>query len=364
MNPIVSKEEKELIGRSDRPAVSIILPFEPKMSVGSELEYKLKLAMGKVEKELLSNYPADMALPVITKLQQLIGQLNFNTHKKSIALFASPSIDKVFYLDVAVEEKIVIDESFEIRDLVYSKKQTIQYLVMLLSGKSSKMFLGNCSKFLLIKSNVPDSVFAYERDMPEKVTHYSDAHQYKEILLEKFLHHMDEGLSLILKAYPLPVFVMGAKRVLGHFNQISKNQKSILQYIHGNYEECTEFEIRQIIRPYVADWNKVRQQSLLQQIGRAKSDNILSSGMEEVWAAASHKNGHLLIVEKDFMFPAHRGHHEDRIYKEETSHLKPFYIKDAVDDVMEKVLQIGGDVEFVDNGVLKDYGQIALIRYF
>jgi hypothetical protein len=86
--------------------------------------------------------------------------------------------------------------------------------------------------------------------------------------------------------------------------------------------------------------------------------------MEEVWTAASHKNGHLLIVEKDFMFPAHQGHHGDRIYKEEASHLKPFYIRDAVDDVMEKVLQNGGDVEFVDNGVLKDYGQIALIRYY
>jgi len=363
MNHIVSTEEKELIGQSDKPAVSIILPFEPKMSVKAELEYKLKLAMGKIEKELFSNYPAHMALPVITKLHQLIGQLNFNTHKKSIALFASPSIDKVFYLDVAVDEKIVIDESFEIRDLVYSKKQTIQYLVMLLSGKSSKMYLGNCSKFILIKSNVPDNIYAEERDMPEKVTH-SDTHKYKEILIDKFLHHMDEGLSTVLKAYPLPVFVMGAKKVLGHFNQISKNQKNILQYIHGNYEECTEYEIRQIIRPYVADWNKVKQQNLLQQIGRAKDDNILSSGMKEVSVAASHKNGHLLIVEKDFMFPAHQGDYTNRIYKENISHRTPFYLKDAVDDVMEKVLQMGGDVEFVDNGVLKDFGQIALIRYF
>jgi hypothetical protein len=334
------------------------------MSVKTELEYKLKMAMGKVERELMSNYPSHLARPVIARLQLLIQQLNFNTHKKSIALFASPLIDKIFYLDVAVEEKIVIDESFEIRDLVYSKKQSIQYLILLLSGKSSKMYLGNCSKFILIKSNVPDNVFAYKRDMPEKVTHYSDAHQYKEILLDKFLHHMDEGLSHILKAYPLPVFVMGTKKVLGHFNQISKNQKSILQYIHGNYEECTESGIREVIRPYVADWNKVRQQNLLQQIGRAENDHILSSGMKEVWAAASHKNGRLLIVEKDLMFPAHQGAHGDRIYKEDITLHNAFYIKDAVDDVMEKVLQIGGDVEFVDNGLLKDYGQIALIRHY
>ena len=365
MNTEISKEEMEMTGRTDSPAVSIVLPFEPKMSVRTELEYKLKLTMNRVEKELLSGYSADLALPVIARLHKVIGQLNFNTHKKSVAIFASLSMDKIFYLDVPVEEKIVIDESFEIRDLVYSKKQTIQYLILLLSGKSSKMYLGNCSKFMLIKSNVPDNIFAYERDLPEKVTHYSDAHQYKEILIDKFLRHMDEGLSLVLKAYPLPVFVMGTKKVVGHFNQLSKNQKSILQYIHGNYEESSEFELRQVISPYVSDWNKVRQQSLLQQIGRAKDDNILSSGMEEVQAAASHKNGHLLIVEKDFMYPGRQdNNYTSGSYKEDLSHGIPFYIRDNVDDVMEKVLQIGGDVEFVDNGVLKDFGQIVLIRYY
>ena len=42
----------------------------------------------------------------------------------------------------------------------------------------------------------------------------------------------------------------------------------------------------------------------------------------------------------------------------------PFYIKDAVDDVIEKVLKNGGDVEFVDEGLLKDYQHIALIQYY
>jgi hypothetical protein len=35
-----------------------------------------------------------------------------------------------------------------------------------------------------------------------------------------------------------------------------------------------------------------------------------------------------------------------------------------VDDVIEKVLENGGDVEFVDEGVLKDYHHIALILFY
>jgi hypothetical protein len=72
----------------------------------------------------------------------------------------------------------------------------------------------------------------------------------------------------------------------------------------------------------------------------------------------------LLLVEKDFIYPAHQGAEPDSVYKEDLNMNNPFYIKDAVDDVMEKVLAAGGDVEFVSNGALKDYGHIALIRFY
>ena len=36
----------------------------------------------------------------------------------------------------------------------------------------------------------------------------------------------------------------------------------------------------------------------------------------------------------------------------------------TVDDVIEKVLENGGDVEFVDEGLLKQYDHIALISFY
>ncbi len=363
MNAILSEKEQELNGATYMPAVSIILPFEPKMSIKTEVEHRLKIALGKVEKELVFNYPSEKAMPVINKLRQVIRELNFNTHQKSIAIFVSPLIERVFYLDIAVEEKIVVDESFEIRDLIYNKKQNIQYLILLLSSESSKMYLGNCSSFVLIKSNTPQNVYTYERDMPEKVTHFSDQHKHKETLTHKFVHHMDEGLSLILNAYPLPLFVLGPEKVIGHFKKITKNMKSIIEYIHGNFDNSTEPEIRQIMKPYVADWKKIKQQHTIQKITTAMSEKKLVHGNNKVWAEATHKNGQLLIVEKDFMYPAHLGGQADLIYKVDLSLNHPFYIKDAVDDVIEIILKSGGDVEFVDNGALKGLERIALIQY-
>ena len=39
-------------------------------------------------------------------------------------------------------------------------------------------------------------------------------------------------------------------------------------------------------------------------------------------------------------------------------------IKDVVDDLIERVLQDGGDVQFAEDGELAEYGHIVLIQYY
>ena len=303
MEEILSNEEKKLIHETTAPAVSILLPFEPKMSLKHELEHKLKTVAGKIEKELLANFTSEKAHAVITRLQHILSHLNFNTHKKSIAIFISPEVEKVFYLDIVVKEKIIIDDCFEIRDLINNKKQNKQYLILHLTGKYSKMYLADNHKIDIIKSNVASNIYAYERDMPERVPHFDDPEKYKEKLLEKFLHHMDDGLTMIHAAFPLPVFVIGSEKILGHFKKITKNQSAIVEYVHGGYEDLKESEIAKIIEPQIADWSRIKQMTLLRQIEKAMDDHKLAHGIKEVLDAAIHKNCRLLIVEKDFTYP-------------------------------------------------------------
>lgn len=40
------------------------------------------------------------------------------------------------------------------------------------------------------------------------------------------------------------------------------------------------------------------------------------------------------------------------------------YIKDGVGVVIEKALESGGDVEFVNKDVVKDYGHIEMVQYY
>ena len=110
------------------PAVSIILTIHQGITLKNQLEYRLKLIMEKIERRLETFCSTEQAAPVITKLKNLILDLDYNTHKKSIAIFVSPVAEKLYYVDAELEEKIAIDEFFEIRGQVFRKKQTIEFL--------------------------------------------------------------------------------------------------------------------------------------------------------------------------------------------------------------------------------------------
>lgn len=365
MNVNIAPEIREVMeALRYRPSVSIILPFEPKMNLKAEIMYSLKMAVKKVEEELQAQYPAEIATLVMTKLKTIVRNLNFNTYKKSIALFVSPVFEKILYLDVPVEEKIIIDESFEIRDLVYSKKQLHKYLVLLLSGKESRMYLGNSGELVRIISDRPEQIEAYVNEVPERVANFSDISDRKQVMIKKFLYHIDHSLDIVLNAYHLPLFVIATDRMLGHFKQITRHEKAIVEIIHGNYEDCSLVQLKELLQPYINDWKKVKEKNLLNQIDEAAGRKKLAVGIKSVWHDAMQKKGQLLVVEKNYMYAAQQGASVDEIDKLEEPYNRFSYIKDAVDDVIEKVLENGGDVEFVDEAVLEQFEKIVLINYY
>ena len=365
MLPEFSLKEKEVTKPLPQtPCVSVIMQFEPKMINHSELEYNLQRVVNTVQKQLRSAFQGKNMESTISRLKSVVSKIDFTTFKKSLAIYVSPEVEKIFYLDIPVEEKIIIDDSFEIRDLVYSKKDLHKYLLLVLGGIRSRIYLGNTNTFLRIVSNTPEQIHFYENDISSRVSNFSDASQRKETIFNKFLHYVDIGLGHILNSYRLPLFVMGSARAIGHFKTITRHSAQVLHYIHGNYEDAKEGELRDAVAPYVADWKKVMQEDIMHQLDSAMGANKLAVGIKEVWKEAVNKKGSLLVVEKNYMHPVKFGYKPEIKNSQESESKRENFIKDAVDDVIEKVLEYGGDVEFVDDGVLKDYLKIALIKYY
>ncbi|MFN8243669.1 MAG: hypothetical protein U0X40_06400 [Ferruginibacter sp.] len=365
MKPYITPEVKDVMEAIHyRPAISVILPFEPKMTPKAELNTRLEECFRNVDKMVAADYPAEVHRLVMEKLQRLIGSLNFNTYKRSIAFYVSPVFEKLIYLDIPVEEKIIIDESFEIRDLVYSKKQVHKYLVLVLSQQEATIFLGNTETFVRILTRVPEETPGGRHDTPSPVSNFTDKAGGKEVRMEKFLQHIDNALNVILNAYRLPLFVIGTERICGHFGQLTAHSAAVVEYLHGNYDNAGSETLKNVLQPALHDWKKVIQTQMLNRLTEARSHRRLASGIHEVWQEATQKKGKLLVVEKNYRYAAARSDREEVIY--DTAGISNTFslIRDAVDDVIEKVLENGGDVEFVEEGLLDAYEHIALVLYY
>jgi hypothetical protein len=345
-----------------RPSVTIILPFEPRLSLVSELEYSLKIASDKIKYELYESYSSGIVLPLIQKLNRLIAELDYKTKKSSIAIYLSPVFEKVIYLDTKEDERIMVDSSFEIRDLVYSNRHLHKYLLLILSGKESQLYLGNSEKFEKLASS--GSVYAHINDAPEKVLNFSDMSERKQIIRDKFLQHTDNLLDKVLKEHQYPLFVLGTEKLLGHFKKHTKHSNTVFKYISGNYEDHTLGQLRAIMQPYIASWFRTQQSAVLAQLEKAADKKKLVYGIKNVWNAVNNFHGRLLVVERNFMVAARFTKKNDSIELAKKPYDKQADTLDIVDDVIEKVLENGGDVEFVDKDLLKAYNQIALVKYY
>ena len=121
----------------------------------------------------------------------------------------------------------------------------------------------------------------------------------------------------------------------------------------------TESELLKALEPQLINWTLVREKYIVNRLKAAKDDLKLATGIHDVWMWAYRKHRQLLVVEKDFYCPAFVTGKGETIFSNGNKANK-MITKDAVNDIIEKVLENGGDVEFVDD--LKEYNRIALVE--
>ncbi len=363
MNLLTSTPKRETIATVQfLPAVSIIVPFAPVITPKKTLECSLKNIMGRVEAILTAGYTVEKAIPVIIKLKNLLTSLNYNTHRKSIAIFVSPIIDKVYYLDAEMEEKIVIDPAFKFSDLVFCKKEKQEYLILLLGDNYSKMYLGSGAQLKLIKSNSLADSQLNENIGANKKSCFSNTTKENVCLNDKFLLQMDTGLSIILKSYPLPVFVIGVEKVFRDFKAITVNDENLVEFIHGNCNENSEGEMEGFTRYILTFWKRLKQRHLLNQIEKANKQNKLRAGLMEIFNASVQSKGKLLVVEKQMLRNLHASKSNNILFKTGSVINEIFFIRDEADDIIKNLLENGTNIELIDDGQLEKYGNVALIE--
>lgn len=188
---------------------------------------------------------------------------------------------------------------------------------------------------------------------------FTDRNDLREQLLERFLQQTDQSLKILLQSYPLPIFVTGSAEIIGQYQKTSHHNKNVIRYIQGHFIEFSENELKKMLQPVLRDWNEIKLAHLRQRIECAAESGLLASGIRAVWKQARAHNAALLIVEEDFS-PAAILHH----LKGDGRNSGYSLVGNTLDDIIENVLECGGDVKMVKPGSLAGYDPIMLIERY
>ena len=217
--------------------------------------------------------------------------------------------------------------------------------------------------FLKYQNSHKDNLSERLQILTDRIENFSDPHERKEVLLDKFIGKIDKELTDILHKYPLPVIVVGPEKMNGHFKKHTHNEHDILKFIHGNYDHAKPHQLIHLIQPHLAELKKIEHIELASIISHASDSNKISWGIKDVWQNVMKGIGKLLLVEKSYTYRRESAERQgDLLTNGAEKHGE--FIRDGIDILIEEVLNSGGEVRFVDHDVFPSDYKIALIHYY
>lgn len=352
-----------LIGQKEYPAVSIILPTHPRYPDFKFDQKHLGELMLQVDDQLHARFGKQLANNIAEKLKQTVASINFKELSSGLAIYVSPHHAKVVHLPFEVTEKVIVDDSFEVRDLLYSAKMNLQYLLVMITKNGVRTTLGYGKTFIPVKyKDMPENIADVTNSHSLPGWDYLDTEAFDEKNAHNFIRFVDDVILREVKAANIPaVIVIGDVKAIGYMRSITSNTSKIIGYVEGNYEHATTPEIRKKIAPILDKMNDDKENDSLRKLANAVGNDHFVSGIAQVWRAAEEGRGRLLLVERDYVQSATLSEDGFSLVLDEVVAGSTRHIEDAVDDIIESVIKNGGDVQFIRNGRLEAYERIALV---
>ncbi|TSA79416.1 hypothetical protein FNU79_17945 [Deinococcus detaillensis] len=356
---------KHLQGLSARPSVTITLPTYRTSPDNQKDPIRLKNLVTETTNRLEAEYGKRETLKLREQLQELADSVNHEHNLDGLALFVSAAYQEVFKLPYRLPERVVLDDTFLTRDLVFAMNRTPQYLALMLTEKPTRLYLGRGPDL----HEVRDYGFPREYSGPGTgvaVQMGIGASPSREIerALEEFMRQVDTGLRGAVQALPFPVVLVGLSENLGMFKRVSRNTELIVTEVEGGHDHLSAHDLGELIWPQMQAALRERRQDIFEQIEQASGHNRTVSDLDEAWQAALDGQVDTMVVEQNLHFPARVSQDGRRLTRLPSGGDGPDDAADAVDEMIEHVMQRGGRAVFVDDGELAATGgMVMLTRY-
>ncbi|MDH3708288.1 MAG: hypothetical protein OER04_00285 [Cyclobacteriaceae bacterium] len=347
------------------PCVSILLPLHQTLPQRNKNPLSLKRALNEAKVQL-KKYPSTETQVITKELDRLAKEIDFKKTDQALGIFVGKKFSRLIDFPFQITQKVVVDNSFETRDLTYGIQYLTDYWVLTLNPKAVRLFKAQGhSLHEILEDPFPieyQEQYQYpDRQKPRISGDYQrEESQIKDERRLQFLRHVNKLASPYFKQDPLPIAIMGIKDLQVLFSKIFDYDAQVVKRLYGDFKNWSVQKIAKAAWEQIQDHVYQSTDQLLEEIRESKGKRAYLYGIEAVWRVAQEGRGDKLIVEKDYQAPAYADPQTGKLYFNLTYTTGLLKKVDAVDDVIELIRDKHGEIVFMENGKLEEYEHIAV----
>lgn len=354
---------RQLIDHRSPNSVSILARTHRTSPDNKRDPIQVKNLVNQAKERLLAENERRAIAPLLSRIDELVDEIDWPHALDGLAIFASDSLCAVQYLPFEVENRVIIDETFATRDVVHALSRSPRYRVVVLSEKPTRLYEGVRDDLEeVVDHGFPMVHEGRGGERPLMGGPGVNVSQQRDDAHRQFFRKVDAGLAAAMAGDPTPLVVVGVTRYHAFFDEVSAHTGKVIASLTGAHDKTPAHELGRMAWPEVDKALKERAQAWIGKVNEAVGANRVSSGLVQVWRAAAEGRGATVVVDANYAQPARLS--DDGLDLTLVDDPTPMdVLDDAVDDVIELVLQKGGEVVFVDGG-LDRHDRIALLLRF
>lgn len=343
------------------PAVSLLSPLQRHRPGNGDDPIRLRDLVDRVRRRLDAELGARESTPVIRRLEEGVAAIDLRNPSDGVAVFVTPAETHVLALPFTVPERVVVDSTFETRDLARGLARSPRYRVLALAEKPTRLFEGTHSTLSEIRTGGFPMFVEGARGEPLESGGYVTHASRTEEQHRQFFRRVDRALAELAGTEPLPIVVAGPERDLAYFDDVTEHGDWIVGRLVGSHAVTAPDRLAHLADPVVDEYLAGQRARIVLELVEAVGSARAIVGIKPVWERAVEGRGRVLVVEEDFEYPARI---VDGGLEPAGDVDAPEVVDDAVDELVEIVLGEGGEVVFVEPGGLGEHGPVALLlRY-
>lgn len=315
-------------------SLGLVIPFQPsivdKNTIQGLLNYSIEVAQLKLER-----FHENIFIKQITRrLQRIFSNLNYNSHRKSVAIIIEGEEEKIIYLNYSGKPVFLFNDTFSLLDLVGNSIHSPEFELLVFKKDGAELY-----EYF---NDSLHKVFSQTRNLCTEVASDSSC----------LIHRISNIIKRVNSKNDKPVFVFSEDE-----DQTDKfceyfPFKEIAFKLNISSNEDLKSKIQLIVNKVINQWNYHQTKLVKGQIAIAKRNQTLHSHLDEVIRVLKHSDDGLLLIDR-FM--------KDEIHKTSKNE-SLFMATQKLNGEIEKFLARGNRIEITDGGVLENLGGIALIK--